>query len=157
MRKRRATIFKRLGFIATLFVLLAPLALQAASLERSIFITDNAIGLIGAEAAESVAMPALRLEYEAAVKGLAKREAALRAGGASPEEIARELSAARRARGVEYKALTPAEKLSEIYARNLEKYGDKLGPTVDWLRARVKSWDDIIESAKRPGGQDLKF
>jgi RHS repeat-associated protein len=108
-------------------------------------------------AAGNVAKPALRLEYEAAVKGLAEREAALRAGGASPEAIARELSAARRALGVEYKALTPAEKLSEIYARNLEKYGDKLGPTVDWLRARGKSWEDIIESAKRPGGQDLKF
>ncbi|MBN1520586.1 MAG: hypothetical protein JW923_10920 [Spirochaetales bacterium] len=58
MRKRRPIIFKRLGFIAALFVLLAPLALQAASLERSISITDNAIGLIGVEAASKVANPA---------------------------------------------------------------------------------------------------
>jgi len=55
VRKRRPIIFKRLGFIAALFVLLAPFALQAASLERSISITDNAIGLIGAEAASKVA------------------------------------------------------------------------------------------------------
>ena len=42
-----------------------------------------------------------------------------------------------------------------IYARNIEKYGDKLGPTVDWLRAKGKSWEQIIESAGRSGGEDL--
>jgi hypothetical protein len=107
--------------------------------------------------AKSVIKPALRLEYEAAVRSLAERVARLRAAGISSEAIAREISAARRALGVKYKHLTPKKKLAEIYARNLAKYKDKLGPSVEWLRAHGKSWDDIIESACRPGGQDLNF
>ncbi|WP_199883738.1 hypothetical protein [Anaerosinus massiliensis] len=47
--------------------------------------------------------------------------------------------------------MTSPEMLEVIYARNIEKYGDKLGPTVDWLRARGKSWEQIIESSKTPG------
>lgn len=65
MTKRRPFIIKRLGFIAALFVLLAPLALQAASTERSIFISDKAIGLIGAEAAGKGAGTALQPYYPA--------------------------------------------------------------------------------------------
>jgi hypothetical protein len=53
--------------------------------------------------------------------------------------------------------MTPPEMLSKIYERNLAKYGDKLGPSIEWLRARGKSWDDIIESAVRTGGKDLNF
>jgi hypothetical protein len=41
----------------------------------------------------------------------------------------------RRDLGVQYKDLTPAPELEVIYARNLKTYGDKLGPTIDWLRA----------------------
>jgi hypothetical protein len=57
--------------------------------------------------------------------------------------------------GVQYKDLTPAPELEVIYARNLKTYGDKLGPTIDWLRAKGKSWEQIIESSSRPGGKDL--
>jgi hypothetical protein len=39
----------------------------------------------------------------------------------------------------------------------MERYGDPLGPSIEWLRARGKSWDDIIESASRTGGADLGF
>lgn len=56
---------------------------------------------------------------------------------------------------VKFKDLTPVDKLAEIHARNLERYGDKLGPSIDWLRKAGKSWDDIIESATRSGGKDL--
>ena len=73
----------------------------------------------------------------------------------SSEAIARALHAERRLLGEEFKALTPPGKLAEIYERNLARYGDKLGPTVEWLQARGKSWEDIIESAVRTGGKDL--
>ena len=63
----------------------------------------------------------------------------------------------RRDLGESFKNQTPPGKLDEIYSRNLQKYGDKLGPSVDWLRAHGKSWDQIIESASRPGGQDLGY
>ena len=37
----------------------------------------------------------------------------------------------------------------------MEKYGDKLGPTIEYLRAQGKTWEQIIESATRAGGKDL--
>ncbi len=42
-------------------------------------------------------------------------------------------------------------------ARNVAKYGDPWGPSVDWLRSQGKSWEDIIESSLRAGGRDLGF
>lgn len=75
----------------------------------------------------------------------------------STEQIARTLHAERRALGVKYKDLTPPEMLEKIYQRNLEKYGDKLGPSIDYLRGKGKTWEQIIDSATRPGGKDLKF
>ena len=103
------------------------------------------------------ALPPLRQAYVQAVAELGPMADSLRAAGAETEQIARALHAERRAIGEEFKALTPADKLAEIYERNLQKYGDKLGPSVDWLRAQGKSWDQIIESATRTGGKDLGF
>ena len=79
----------------------------------------------------------------------------MRGAGASPEQIARALHAERRALGEQFKALTPADKLAEITQRNVQRYGNPLGPSVDWLRRQGKSWEQIIESASRPGGGDL--
>jgi hypothetical protein len=59
--------------------------------------------------------------------------------------------------GVKYKDLTPEQLREAIYARNRVKYGDPLGPTIDYLRNKGKSWEDIIESAARTGGRDLGF
>jgi uncharacterized coiled-coil DUF342 family protein len=101
--------------------------------------------------------PPLRREYEAAVSRLAEKARLMRSQGRSSEEIARVLHAQRRALGEKFKELTPPEKLKEIYARNLKKYGDRLGPTIGWLRAQGKSWEEIIESASRSGGKDLGF
>jgi len=83
---------------------------------------------------------------------------ALRAGGADSETIARMLHAERRAIGERFKDLTPPDIRARIYERNLAKYGDKLGPSIDWLRTQgKKSWEQIIESAARAGGKDLAF
>lgn len=75
--------------------------------------------------------------------------------GESPETIARTLHAERRAIRVKYKDLTPKELRDKIYERNIERYGDPLGPSVDRLVAQGKTWEDIIESASRTGGRDL--
>ena len=62
----------------------------------------------------------------------------------------------RREIGIKYKNLTPQKELEKIYERNLTKYKDKYGPTVDYLRNTAnKSWEEIIESATRTGGTDL--
>jgi hypothetical protein len=52
--------------------------------------------------------------------------------------------------------MTPPDILKIISERNLKRYGDELGPSIEWLRSQGKSWEDIIESASRPGGADLK-
>jgi hypothetical protein len=100
-------------------------------------------------------LPPLRQAYVKEVKVLEDVALNMRAAGASPEQVARQLHQMRRDLGVQYKNLTPEPQLEAIYARNIEKYGDKLGPTVDWLRAKGKSWEQIIESASRSGGKDL--
>jgi hypothetical protein len=81
----------------------------------------------------------------------------MRAAGATPEQVARQVHQLRREIGVQYKDLTPPVKLAEIYERNMRVYGDKLGPSIDWLRAKGKSWEQITESASRSGGKDLGF
>ena len=47
--------------------------------------------------------------------------------------------------------MTPAPIRAFIYARNLLKYEDPLGPTVDYLRdKKEKTYREIIDSASRP-------
>ena len=114
----------------------------------------------GAAATEAVATKggtALRAAYVSEVEGLSSVASKMRAAGSSSEEIARTLHGLRRELGVKYKSLTPDNLLQQIYQRNLQKYGDKLGPTIDYLRQQGKSWDDIINSATRTGGKDLGF
>ncbi|MET9018218.1 hypothetical protein ABZX74_46660 [Streptomyces olivaceoviridis] len=101
-------------------------------------------------------LPPLRLEYIRAVEQDLKAYMELATfEGVSSEDTARGLHAMRRAIGVKYKNLTPEEKRAEIFERNLRKYGDPLGPSVEWLRKRGKSWEEISDSAVRTGGEDL--
>jgi hypothetical protein len=118
--------------------------------------TDLAMGL-GLGAILTNTSPALRLEYESKVSQLADTANELKAAGMDPESIARALGAERRALGEAYKGMTPPDLLEEITQRNIAKYGDPLGPTVDDLVASGKTWEQIIDSASRAGGQDLNF
>jgi hypothetical protein len=102
-------------------------------------------------------LPALRQAYVDDVASISDNAAAWEKAGADPEFIARESWADRRALGIQYKGLTPPDMLEQITARNVARYGDPLGPSVDWLRAQGRTWQQIIESATRPGGQDLGF
>lgn len=102
-------------------------------------------------------LPPLRQAYVEAVSELKPMADSLRAAGADAEAIARAMHAERRAIGEQFKTLTPTNKLAEIHERNLQRYGDKLGPSVNWLRTQGKSWDQIVESATRTGGKDLGF
>lgn len=97
----------------------------------------------------------LRQSYVREVNQLSELRSVLKKSGAQEEEIARTLHRMRRDLGEKYKNLTPVENREVIYARNLTKYGDKLGPTIEWLRAQGLSWEAIAESATRTGGRDL--
>jgi hypothetical protein len=98
---------------------------------------------------------AMRRCYAEEVRGLAPVGQKLLAAGRTEEEVARALHAMRREIGAHYKRLTPQPLRQQVYDRNNQQYGDPLGPTIEWLRARNKSWRDIIESSSRPGGHDL--
>ena len=106
-------------------------------------------------AGEGADLVALREEYTTAVRGLREVGEQLQREGYSEETTARLLHGARRALGEIYKRATPLPQRLVIYGRNLLRYGDRLGPTIDYLRTAGKSWVDIIESASRVGGADL--
>lgn len=78
-----------------------------------------------------------------------------RSAGQSAEATARMVSAERNALKLKYRELSPADFVKKAEARNMEKYGNPLGPTVDQLRAQGKTWEQIIESSARAGGKDL--
>ncbi|MDQ3747866.1 MAG: hypothetical protein M3367_02455 [Acidobacteriota bacterium] len=102
--------------------------------------------------------PALRRVYENKVKGLTVEAQKMRQAGQDVETIARTLHAKRRQLGIEYKDLTPPDMLKNVFDRNMRNYGDKWGPSIDYLRTvKGKTWEQIIESACRPGGKDLGF
>ena len=95
--------------------------------------------------------PDLRAEYEQRVRALAALAERMRMDGADAESIARKLHAERRALATQFKEMTPEPLRTRIHDRTVAVYGDPLGPSIDYLRAQGRSWDDIIQSAIRPG------
>jgi hypothetical protein len=111
--------------------------------------------ILSGRATASENLQALRSAYVADVRALEELGLIARSAGQDAEATARMLHQLRRDIGVQYKSLTPEGELEKIYLRNLEKYEDKLGPTIDNLRSKGKTWEQIIESSSRPGGKDL--
>lgn len=93
----------------------------------------------------------LRTDYEIAVEAIRDRTEAMKREGMPTEEIARAAHAERRRLAALFKARTPEPMRSLIYQRTLAVYGDPLGPPIDALRAQGKTWEEIVESAARPG------
>jgi hypothetical protein len=81
------------------------------------------------------------------------RVAAMRGDGTQSETIARVVQAERRQLTAAFKELTPEPWRSWIHNRTLAVYDDPIGPTIETLRARGKSWDDVIDSAPRAGSR----
>jgi hypothetical protein len=96
-----------------------------------------------------------REAYEEEVRAIGEEAERMLAEGQTYEEVARWAHDARRSLGIVYKNLTPPEFRPMIYARNIERYGDPLGPSIEQLRQNGSSWADIIRSAARPGGEDI--
>jgi hypothetical protein len=93
----------------------------------------------------------VRHKYELAVRALRARAHEFRVTGASSEAIARVLHAERRALAARFKDATPEPLRTALYERTFRVYGDRLGPTIEFLRTQGKTWEDIIEGATRPG------
>ncbi|HWL79752.1 MAG TPA: hypothetical protein VNR89_02250 [Roseomonas sp.] len=93
----------------------------------------------------------LRARYEQAVRDLQERAAEMRRGGASSETIARAIHAERRRLATHFRSLTPEPFRTHICERTIRVYGSEDGPSIEFLRAKGKSWEAIIDSAMRPG------
>ncbi|MBW1903109.1 MAG: hypothetical protein JRJ20_15995 [Deltaproteobacteria bacterium] len=98
----------------------------------------------------------LRQEYIKEVVSLELKAFAMEEEGVSLEIIAKTLHAERRKIGEKYKDLTPEGLRKNIYVRNIKQYGDPLGPSIDYLRGKGKPWEDIIKSASKPSGKDIR-
>jgi len=93
----------------------------------------------------------LRSAYERKVQTLAEMAMDMRRRGLEAETIARAVHAERLAIARAFKDITPEPLRTRIQARTIAQYGNPAGPSIDFLRAAGKSWDDIIDSASRPG------
>ena len=118
----------------------------------------GAIGSLEVNAARAtMGLPLLRQSYVDEVKALEEVGLGLRAAGADAETVARILHAERNALKEKYRQLSPSDTHKLFEQRNIDKYGNALGPSIDQLRAAGKTWDQIIDSAMRAGGKDLGF
>lgn len=102
------------------------------------------------------AVTKMRAAYVAAVRALAGEADASLALGCSEEQVAREISARRRALRRHYLSVTPEPWKTRLMVHSQAQYdGDPLGPTLDWLRGRGYSWRQILDAASRPGTPPL--
>jgi hypothetical protein len=102
-------------------------------------------------------VPELRQQYTKEVRELEGLGLSARAAGQNPETTARMLCSERNALKDKYREQSPPDAVKIFEQRNIQKYGDAIGPTVEQLNAQGKSWEQIIDSAARPGGSDLGF
>ena len=104
--------------------------IEPASDEDTRYFTSDDFGYI----------PTLRQGYVREVYDLQQSVDALRSTGASLEKVARYAYGARTDLKIKYREYTPKEVLETINARNLQKYGNELGPTFDDLVEKGKSF-----------------
>ncbi|MHC0434147.1 hypothetical protein ACX6XY_28845 [Streptomyces sp. O3] len=91
----------------------------------------------------------IRIRYHGLIDQMKEVEAEMRAQCRSDEEIARELVRMRNeAKDITRAGMSP-EDVEALEQRNIEKYGNPLGPTADQLYAKYGSWQAVIEASTR--------
>lgn len=95
-------------------------------------------------------------QYQAEFNALSKLDSTMNELAGLPGQqtfLAQSANQARRDLGGQYKDATPEPLRDFIYERNLETYGDPLGPTYEFLvDVKGKTNADIINAASRPNG-----
>ena len=91
----------------------------------------------------------------------------MRENGDSPEAIARAVSDLRNQAKIDARSTMKPEQVAKLEARNMEKYGDPIGPTPEALFTKYGSWEGVIEASFRtsayhdmmylPPGQQIPF
>ncbi|MDH0340180.1 hemagglutinin repeat-containing protein [Chromobacterium haemolyticum] len=98
-----------------------------------------------------------RIAYESEAESLAFQANKMLRQGVSEEVVAKWAHAQRNKLKVDFRDISPKDFVIQAEKRNVERYGNPLGPTIEQLREKGKSWRQIIESAARPGGGDFGF
>nr|CUV28161.1 putative hemagglutinin-related protein [Ralstonia solanacearum] len=106
---------------------------------------------------DGIAYDVRRIAYEADAKRITEGVDQMRAAGVSEENIARWAVDQRNSLKTTYRSMSPPDFVQAVEARNVEKYGNSLGPSADQLKQKGLTWTEIANSAARPGGQDLGF
>ena len=133
-----------------------PERLQVNSSTKEVSVSGY-IGSNGSSIAESDFgyLPPLRQKYVQDVYQLKKEVNLMKELGHSPEDIARYASKRRNEIKKPILEVTPKEFLEKIKKRNFLKYKNETGPTIEQLREKGKTWEQIIDGATRAGGGDL--
>ena len=112
-------------------------------------VADVASELADAASNANDAMVGIRTGYKQIINSMHSTEDAMRAGGASDEEIARTLSGMRNDAKVLVRTLMTPDDVAKLEVRNMELYGDPVGPTPDEMYSKYKSWQGVIEASYR--------
>ncbi|THB62975.1 MAG: hypothetical protein D6B27_13025, partial [Gammaproteobacteria bacterium] len=91
----------------------------------------------------------IRSDYLKGSKELEKTIAEMHSNGSSSEEIARTVVAERNRQKTEARSLMTKEEVDVLEQGNIEKYGDPVGPSIDDLYKKYKTWDDVIDASMR--------
>ena len=101
-------------------------------------------------------LPTFRQQYVNKVEDLKFNVNNMLADGVPIEDVGKYVYGERNGIKLWARESTPPELLEAINTRNLNKPGyDQLGPKLDYLLDKGKTWEQIIESATRSGGGDL--
>lgn len=93
----------------------------------------------------------IRSAYNLEIKGMVCIKEKLANEGKTMEEIAIALYTLRVEKRAKYQLVTPTKEREEIYNRNLALYGDRIAPTLTYLRTVKKySWEEITKKAMTP-------
>lgn len=69
----------------------------------------------------------------------------------SDRTTAKILLMVRRKLAIKYKGIKTQKLLDKVYARNIEVYGNKLGPDIKWFEDHNKSYQHVIDICVRQG------
>jgi hypothetical protein len=103
-------------------------------------------------------LKAIRNEYNSDMAKITNTISEMKAAGKTSEEIATVAHGMRRESGIKGKELTPEEIRNFIFDRNIERYGDPLGPTLEKSVESAISkglvgdeiWERVIETSVKP-------
>ncbi|MDD4959023.1 MAG: hypothetical protein PHS51_06710 [Gallionella sp.] len=90
---------------------------------------------------------AIRQSYNAILYRMITTTKTMAAAGKTEKAIAEKLVALRNEAKIVERAKMESRDVAVLEARNMNKYGNPIGPTVEWLLANGKTYEEIIESA----------